>query len=107
MGGGQIKSPTPSGGEALSGSSSPAGAPRNNDALPLRFLRLHLLDGRLGNAGEIVRQEIARARPHPGVKVDLLELAVVPGLDDFQVLIADVADRVAESHRDIGDVAGL
>src|SRR5262245_33100116 len=62
---------------------------------------LHLADRGVRDPGEIVRQEIIGARPHPFVEVDLLELAVVPRLHDLEVLVPQIPDRVSETCGDV------
>src|SRR5262245_2061167 len=68
-------------------------------------LLLHSADRGFGRAGEIVRQQIARARPHPLVEVDLLKLALVPGLHDLEIVVPGVLDGVAEARRDVDGIA--
>src|SRR4051812_28049416 len=67
-------------------------------------LLLHSADRRRRHA-EIVRQQIVRARPYPCVEVDLLELALVPGLNDLEIVVPGVLDGVAEARRDVDGIA--
>src|ERR1700687_1497484 len=58
-----------------------------------------------GYPGKVVGQQVTRAGLHPLVEVGLFELAVVPGLHDLKIFIADVLDRVPEALRNVGDIA--
>jgi hypothetical protein len=66
-----------------------------------RSALLELVYGGGGDARHIVGKQIIRGGRHPVFESDLLELSGVPGLDDLQVLVAGVEDRVPVARREV------
>ena len=65
---------------------------------------MELVHGGGGDARHVVGKQIIRGCRHPVFESDLLELSGVPGLDDLQVLVADVEDCVPVAGREVSGV---